>query len=130
VRVLTLAAAGAEQLWDELLPLEVKELPVELAALDALLGDPALLAPIADRWEQNARERGRPSIAIETYVRLMVIKHRTGLGYETLVRGCRTRCICGASAGSHWMRTCPTSRRCASSRAGSEPTSWPRSRAC
>jgi IS5 family transposase len=86
VRVLTLAAAGAEQLWDELLPLEVKELPVELAALDALLGDPALLAPIADRWEQNARERGRPSIAIETYVRLMVIKHRTGLGYETLVR--------------------------------------------
>jgi IS5 family transposase len=86
VRVLTLSAAGAEQLWDELLPLEVKELPQDLAALDELLGDPALLAPIAARWEQSARERGRPSLAIETYVRLMVIKHRCGWGYETLVR--------------------------------------------
>jgi IS5 family transposase len=86
VRVLTLSAAGAEQLWDELLPLEVKELPQDLAALDELLGDPALLAPIAARWEQSARERGRRSLAIETYVRLMVIKHRCGWGYETLVR--------------------------------------------
>jgi IS5 family transposase len=86
VRVLTLAAAGAEQLWDELLPLEVKQLPSDLAALDALLGDPALLAPIAACWEQHARRLGRPSIAIETYVRLMVIKHRCGWGYETLVK--------------------------------------------
>ena len=84
--MLTLAAPGAEQLWDELLPLEVKQLPDDLAALDVLLGDPGLLAPIADRWEQTARERGRPSIAIETYVRLMVVKHRCGWGYETLVR--------------------------------------------
>jgi IS5 family transposase len=84
--VLTLAAAGAEQLWDELLPLEVKQLPADLAALDELLEDPALLAPIADAWEQTARERGRPSLAIETYVRLMVVKHRCGWGYETLVR--------------------------------------------
>ena len=84
--MLTLAAAGAEQLWDELLPLEVKELPADLAALDELLSDSARLSPIAARWEQNARERGRPSIAIETYVRLMVIKHRCGWGYETLVR--------------------------------------------
>jgi transposase, IS5 family len=86
VRVLTLAAAGVEQLWDELLPLEVRELPADLAALDALLSDPRLLAPIADAWQTTARERGRPSIAIETYVRLMVIKHRCGWGYETLVR--------------------------------------------
>jgi IS5 family transposase len=86
VWMLTLAAAGAEQLWDELLPSEVRELPEDLAALDELLGDPALLAPIAERWEQTARERGRPSLAIETYVRLMVIKHRCGWGYETLAR--------------------------------------------
>ena len=64
--MLTLAAAGAEQLWDELWPLEVKQLPADLAALDELLEDPALLAPIADAWEQTARERGRPSLAIET----------------------------------------------------------------
>jgi transposase, IS5 family len=85
VWMLTLAAAGAEQLWDELLPSEVKQLPEDLAALDELLGDPALLAPIAARWEQAARERGRPSLAIETYVRLMVVKHRCGWGYQTLV---------------------------------------------
>ena len=84
--MLTLAAAGAEQLWDELLPLEVKELPADLAALDELLSDPSLVAPIAESWEAAARERGRPSLAIETYVRLMVIKHRCGWGYETLVR--------------------------------------------
>src|SRR5919197_5610574 len=86
VWVLTPAAAGAEQLWDELLPLEVKRLPGDLAALDELLNDPALVAPIAAAWDAAARERGRPTIAIETYVRLMVVKHRTGWGYETLVR--------------------------------------------
>jgi transposase, IS5 family len=86
VPVLTLAAAGVEQLWDELLPLEVKQLPADLAALDELLRDPRLLAPIAAGWEQTARERGRPSLAMETYVRLMVVKHRCGWGYETLVR--------------------------------------------
>jgi transposase, IS5 family len=86
VRVLTLTAGGVEQLWDELLPLEVRELPEDLAALDELLSGPRLLAPIAERWEQTARERGRPSLAIETYVRLMVIKQRSGWGYETLVR--------------------------------------------
>ena len=84
--MLTLAAGPVEQLWDELLPLEVKQLPGDLAALDELLGDPSVLAPIAQAWEQTARERGRPSLAIETYVRLMVIKQRCGWGYETLVR--------------------------------------------
>ena len=37
VRVLTLSAAGAESLWDEILPEEVRVLPDDLAALDALL---------------------------------------------------------------------------------------------
>jgi transposase, IS5 family len=37
-------------------------------------------------WERSVRERGRPSIAIATFVRLMVIKQRTGWGYETLLR--------------------------------------------
>jgi hypothetical protein len=80
---LTLAAGPVEQLWDELLPLEVKELPADLAALDELLSDPSLLAPIAESWEAAARERGRPSLAIETYVRLMVIKAALGLGLRT-----------------------------------------------
>jgi IS5 family transposase len=90
--VLTLFADGAESLWDELLPEEVRVLPDDLARLDELLADPGLLAPIAIRWERELREaskfsdRGRPSLAMETYVRLMVLKHRCGWGYETLMR--------------------------------------------
>ncbi len=90
--MLTMLAAGAESLWDEILPEAVKALPDDLAALDELLADPVLLAPIAVRWERLLIEagslagRGRPTIAMETYVRLMVVKHRSGWGYETLMR--------------------------------------------
>jgi IS5 family transposase len=84
--MLRLSAGQVESLWDEVLPGEVRVLPGDLAALDVLLGDPALLAPIDASWEQQARAHGRPTISMQTYVRLMVIKHRTGWGYETLMR--------------------------------------------
>ena len=75
--------------------------PTELARLDELLSDPALLAPIAERWEAAARERGRPTIAMALFVRLMVVKQRTGWGYETLVRevsdSLHLRRFCGLS---------------------------------
>src|SRR6185437_14274066 len=48
--------------------------------------DPTLLAPVAAAWDATARGFGRPTIPIERLVRLMVIKHRCGWGYETLVR--------------------------------------------
>jgi transposase, IS5 family len=78
--MLTLAAGQVESLWDEVLPLEVRELPEDLAALDVLLADPALLEPIAAHWRGEAVSHGRPTIPMETYVRLMVIKQRTGWG--------------------------------------------------
>jgi transposase, IS5 family len=90
--VLTMSAAGTESLWDEILPVEVKALPGDLARLDELLADPGLLAPIGARWERLLGEtgassgRGRPTIAMESYVRLMIVKHRSGWGYETLMR--------------------------------------------
>jgi IS5 family transposase len=84
--MLTLVGEQVESLWDEVLPIEVRELPDDLARLDRVLSDPILLFPIAQAWEESARERGRPSIAMTTFVRLMVIKQRTGWGYETLVR--------------------------------------------
>jgi hypothetical protein len=37
--MLTLLAAQPDCLWDESLPVEVKELPDDLATLDALLSD-------------------------------------------------------------------------------------------
>lgn len=84
--MLRLSGGQVESLFDEVLPVEVRELPEELAALDRLLSDPALLEPIAGVWDRGSREFGRPTIAIAGYVRLMVIKQRTGWGYETLVR--------------------------------------------
>jgi IS5 family transposase len=89
--VLTLIAGPAESLLDEALPAEVRELPQDLAALDRLLSDPELLAPLAERFfRELAAGRavvldGRPTIAMETYVRLMVLKQRYRWGYRTLV---------------------------------------------
>jgi IS5 family transposase len=84
--MLRLAGGQVESLWDEVLPGEVRALPEDLARLDVLLGDPALLAPIAASWHEQARCHGRPTISMQTYVRLMVVKQRTGWGYETLMR--------------------------------------------
>jgi hypothetical protein len=99
--VLRLVGEQVESLFDEALPIQVRELPEDLARLDALLNDPAPLAPIAEGWEAAARERGRPTIAMALFVGLMVIKQRTGWGYETLVRelsdSLHLRRFCGLS---------------------------------
>ena len=84
--MLTLVGGQVECLWDEVLPIEVRELPEDLARLDRVLAEEMLVWPIAQAWQSTARERGRPSIAMVTFVRLMVVKQRTGWGYETLVR--------------------------------------------
>ncbi len=90
--MLTLLAGQPESLWDEALPVEVRELPADLAALDGLLGDPGLLAPIVEHWRREVLETkravltdGRPTIAMETYIRLMVLKARYRWGYRSLV---------------------------------------------
>ncbi len=89
--MLTLLAAQAESLWDEALPLEVRELPQDLAALDRVLSDPRLLAGIVERFRgevlatRRSLRDGRPTIAIESYVRLMVLKARYRWGYRTLI---------------------------------------------
>jgi IS5 family transposase len=84
--MLRLAGGQVESLFDGALPVEVRELPDDLARLDALLADEALLEPIGAAWDRAARERGRPTIPMASFVRLMVVKQRTGWGYETLVR--------------------------------------------
>jgi hypothetical protein len=84
--MLRLTGGPVESLFDELLPVEVRELPADLAALDRLPFDRLLLAPIEGVWEQSARRHGRPTIPMASFVRLMVVKQRTGWGYETLVR--------------------------------------------
>jgi transposase, IS5 family len=92
VCVLTLWAAQVESLWDESLPVEVKELPGDLAELDGVLSDPELMMVLLERWRQEVIDTGRavladgrPTIAMETYVRLMVLKARYRWGYRTLM---------------------------------------------
>jgi hypothetical protein len=82
--VLTRFAGQAESLWDDALPVEVRELPEDLAALDRLLADPELLEPIVARFRREVSEAGRavltdgrPTVAMETYVRRRAV---TGLG--------------------------------------------------
>src|SRR5438105_6954900 len=74
---------GQVSLWEHVLPEEVRLLSAELTVIDALLDDDRFLAPFARRF---ACGFGRPTIPIDTYLRLMYLKHRHGLGYETLVK--------------------------------------------
>ena len=70
-------------LWDAILPPELLVLPVELGRVDALLDDPVFFAPFAAHFDARI---GRPSIPVETYLRLMFLKFRYRLGYESLCR--------------------------------------------
>ena len=74
---------GQATLWEEMLPDEIQLMGSELEAIDRLLDDPRFLAPFVARF---ACPVGRPTIPIESYLRLMYLKHRHGLGYETLCR--------------------------------------------
>jgi IS5 family transposase len=111
-----------ESLWDEVLPVEVRELPDDLAGLDRVLSDGALLIPVAEAWELAALERGRPSIPIAMFVRLMVVKQRTGWGYETLVREVSVGLAASAAVLFDWDRSARPGRvDCAQARAAAWP---------
>src|SRR3989449_9716665 len=72
-----------ESLWEAVLPAELRELPAELAKVDAILDDDRFLVPFRLRLTASI---GRPTTPVETYLRLMYLKYRYGLGYETLCR--------------------------------------------
>lgn len=68
--------------WEDLLPPEARRMNPELEAVDGLLDDEAFLAPFGKRFPAK---RGRYTIPMETYLRLMYLKRRYQLGYESLV---------------------------------------------
>ena len=63
------------------LPPELLRLPDDLARVDALLDDVAFFAPFAPYFHPVP---GRPSTPVECYLRLMFLKFRHRLGYESL----------------------------------------------
>jgi IS5 family transposase len=70
-------------LWEALLPAELKRLPAELEAIDAYLDDQRFIAPFRALFD---RRLGRPSVPVDTLLRLLYLKHRYQLGYESLCR--------------------------------------------
>ena len=75
--------ADQVSLWEAVLPEEIRRLSVELARVDRLLDDEVFFAPFVPFFD---RRFGRPSTPMETYLRLMFLKFRHGLGYESLCR--------------------------------------------
>jgi len=84
-----------ESLWDQLLPPQARTLSAELTTVDAWLADERFFEPYRQRFRTRV---GRPTVPVETYLRLMYLKHRYGLGYETLVRE--------VTDSLHWRRFC------------------------
>src|SRR5919106_1551037 len=70
-------------LWEAVLPEELRRLPEQLARVDALLDDPGFLAPFEPFFDPRL---GRPSTPMEVYLRLMFLKFRYRLGYDSLCR--------------------------------------------
>jgi transposase, IS5 family len=87
--------ALGEALWESVLPAELRELPPELRRVDEPLAEERFLEPFRARLTATT---GRPTIPIETYLRLMFLEHRYGLGYETVCRE--------ASDSLTWRRFC------------------------
>ena len=70
-------------------------LPGDLAEIDALLDDPRFFEPFRAFFDPVI---GRPSIPMETYLRMMFLKYRYRLGFEPLCREVATRLA--------WRRFC------------------------
>ncbi len=84
--MLRLSGGRAESLFDLGPPIEVRELPADLAALDRLLEGAALLEPMVGACNRHAPVHGRPTIPMDRFVRLMLDTQRSGRGDEALVR--------------------------------------------
>jgi transposase, IS5 family len=64
-------------------PEHARQLPTELAGVDAFLDDERFISP----WRAVFAERlGRPSVPVETLLGLLSLKHRYQQGYEILCR--------------------------------------------
>jgi transposase, IS5 family len=67
--------------WDRV-PSRLQELTGELQRLDQILDDESFFEPCVKHFHTLL---GRPTVPVEVYIRLMYLKRRYGLGYESLV---------------------------------------------
>lgn len=85
-------------LWDAILADACLGLPAELARVDTLLDAPRFLAPLAAHFDPRI---GRPSVPLDTYLRIMFLKFCYRLGYELVYRERAVRSLGSGSAASH-----------------------------
>lgn len=69
-------------LWDAILPEEVRTFNAELTEVSRWLDDERFMEPFVKKFSTHI---GRPTVPVDTYLRLMFLKFRYQLGYETLV---------------------------------------------
>jgi IS5 family transposase len=79
--VLRTKVSPQPSLFESMLGDEFRRLPPGLSGVDAFLDDPAFFEPFVPYFDPRF---GRPSIPIETYLRLMHLRFRYRLGFETL----------------------------------------------
>src|SRR5436309_8809193 len=70
-------------LWESMLPEPALRMPAELVGVDELLDDPVFFEPFRPFFSPLV---GRPSIPMETFLRMMFLKYRYRLGFEALCR--------------------------------------------
>ena len=70
-------------LWESVLPPELLEMNQELSKIDRILAEEPFFASFREKSYSHV---GRPTIPVATYLRMMYLKHRYKLGYETLVK--------------------------------------------
>ena len=70
-----------QTLWEAILPPQFSRLPPGLEQVDRLLDDPVFFEPFKPFFDPKI---GRPSIPMETYLRMMFLRFRYRLGFETL----------------------------------------------
>jgi hypothetical protein len=95
--MLTLVGEQVESLWDEVLPVEVRVLPDDLARLDRVMSDSVFVVP--DRAGVGA-ERAGAGAAVDLDGDVRAVDGRQAahrLGIRGWSGRCRTRCISDGS---------------------------------
>ncbi|MDI3312607.1 MAG: ISNCY family transposase, partial [Thermoanaerobacterium sp.] len=70
-------------IFDQLLPESCLKLQGELAIVDEILNDETIFKPFIEKFNSRC---GRYSTPVDTYIRMMYLKFRYNLGYETLCK--------------------------------------------
>jgi len=78
---------GQIKFFDNWIPKEFTQLSEELEKVDKLLDDGRFYEPIRDKIKKENKSsfRGRPTIPIDSYIRMMYLKFSRKLSYRTLV---------------------------------------------